>query len=140
MLCAIILYTTNVTTIQLNELWFAQTLVHCASGAAVANRTEQTLSPFCDDKTKSEQTSPGPRNLATSISTAFGMFCQPALGALSDRIGRKPVLIIGAAGGVVTCALFRSCGSLLREQGTKRLFFLLGASWQDPRVSSCLLA
>ena len=67
---------------------------------------------------------------STSVSAAslvFAMLLQPVYGALSDRIGRKPLLVgFGVLGTVFTVPLLRA---IAHAQGPWQAFFLVAAGW-----------
>jgi MHS family alpha-ketoglutarate permease-like MFS transporter len=65
--------------------------------------------------------------LVTAGSLIFAMLLQPVYGAISDRIGRKPLLIgFGLAGTLFTIPLLTS---LQAAQGPFAAFMLIAAAW-----------
>jgi MFS transporter, MHS family, alpha-ketoglutarate permease len=65
--------------------------------------------------------------MVTAGSLIFALFLQPLYGALSDRIGRKPLLVwFGVTGTVFTIPLLRSLQSTRSATGA---FVLIAAAW-----------
>jgi MHS family alpha-ketoglutarate permease-like MFS transporter len=65
--------------------------------------------------------------MVTAGSLIFAMLLQPAYGAISDRIGRKPLLIgFGLAGTLFTIPLLTS---LQAAKGPMAAFMLIAAAW-----------
>jgi len=65
--------------------------------------------------------------IVTAASLIFALFLQPLYGALSDLIGRKPLLIwFGVMG---TCATIPLLDSLQRTKSALAAFLLIAAAW-----------
>lgn len=56
---------------------------------------------------------PAESGLLVATFSLMQLFCAPILGRLSDRIGRRPVLLLGLAGSCVSYAMFAWAPSLL---------------------------
>jgi DHA1 family tetracycline resistance protein-like MFS transporter len=91
-------------------LWFCRTLIHCS--IAATNETQDKSnpiwsgSPFCADN---EIVANGSQTLLTTAntsSTLLAIVCIPVLGALSDRVGRRKLLILSAFGMLVQVLFF----------------------------------
>ncbi len=65
--------------------------------------------------------------MVTAASLVFALLLQPAYGALSDKIGRRPLLIFfGVAGTLFTIPILTT---LQNAQGPWDAFFLIAAAW-----------
>jgi len=65
--------------------------------------------------------------MVTACSLIFALCLQPAYGALSDKIGRRPLLIFfGVAGTLFTIPILTT---LQTAQGPWQAFFLIAAAW-----------
>jgi MFS family permease len=89
-------------------LWFARTLIHCPASPGTANQTAKIFvlpgeqgwsgSHFCTDVTTVADQSQVVFAAFNTCNTLFALICVPALGGLSDRVGRRPMLLMATLG------------------------------------------
>jgi MFS family permease len=99
-LIAAILYGT-VTNIRSSLFfWYCRTLIRCPTSNSTFNITNNSTlysgSPICEDHLVVADGAQVLSTISSTFSTLMALIFVPVLGALSDRCGRKPILILGS--------------------------------------------